>query len=206
MKLKVLILSALFCLPSFAQINLSLTGGSDYYNEKLGTKPDYLGLNWESGININLAGEYFLSPRISINTSLEYSIYKFKGLYIGVSIPESRLVSSSGENSNQFTVSTFVKFYIQPKGNFRVYLMTGLGYTKAQLGKINALFSDLNFGKTYAIIEYPDFDSLIFSSGLGFKYYFVKNLAVEVSTSYLSDYSNFFKTRFNVGLSYPIEL
>ena len=205
MKLKYLFLFLILTTPIYSQISVGISVGTDLFNYDLSNYHNYLSSYWHKGIYININGEYFLSNKISISSTIEYGYYKFDN-YIptGVQIPEIRFISAYGNNSKAIRVFGNIRFYTNPAKIFQAFISTGLGYISENLGTITATYDDMNFVQFTTEGKYQGRHYFAHTFGIGGRVKLDQNFAIDVSASYYSDYAKILSGKTEVRMVYLI--
>ena len=203
MKLKYLFLFLILTTPIYSQISIGVSGGTNLFSTNLSMDQDVLNTYWHNGINFSIDGEYFISRKISINSIIEYGYYKFDNyIETGAHIPEISLVSATGKDSKAIRIFTNIRFYINSSKIFQGFIETGIGYVSENIGTITAIYDDMNSGQFKSELNYQGKHNFVHSFGIGCRIKLNQYLAIDVSASYYSVYTNFLNAKTGIGFIY----
>lgn len=203
MKLKYLFLFLILTAPVYSQISIGVSGGTNLFSTNLSMDQDVLNNYWHNGINFNIEGEYFISRKVSINGIIEYGYYKFDNyIETGAHIPEVSLVSATGKDSKAIRIFTNIRFYLNSSKIFQGFIATGIGYVSENIGTITATYDDLNFGQFTTELNYQGKHNFVHSVGIGCRIKLNQNIAIDVSGSYYSVYTNFLNAKTGISFVY----
>jgi hypothetical protein len=203
MKLKYIFLFLILTTPIYSQRSIGISGGTDLFSNNLSNKRDYLGSYWHNGININVNGEYFISNKVSLNGTFEYGYYRFDHYsFDEIHFPETSLVTANGKDSKAIRVFGNIRSYTDSSKMFQAFITTGLGYISEDIGTITATFNDLNFGQSTTELKYEGRHNFVHILGIGARIKFLQDLAIDVSGSYYSDYTNFINEKMEISFVY----
>ncbi len=205
MKVRIILLSSLFIVPIYSQrFTLGVGGGINLLNDgSWANAEEVLQSYWHNGVNLNLSGEYFLSPNVSLNSIAEYGYYKFdRYSETGPHIPEEWITSSSGEDSRAIRFFEEVKLYSNVTKSLQYFLATGAGYVYEKLGTITVEYYDLNFGRSTGQLRFEGLHNFVHTVEMGARIKLMSKAAADISISYYSNYKNILNTKTQIGFSY----
>jgi hypothetical protein len=202
------IIFLLFTSSALSQVNLLVHTGLDIpsADASKANQTMFLAEYWSSGIKSSLGAEYALSPNIWIATSLQYVHFEWDHYnYRGPMIPEIRIVSAHGDNSEIYRATLEARFIASYKFIVcytQLYFTTGLAYAIENIGKIRVMFNDMNGQSFTREISYPNRSYLNHTLGIGTCTNIAGPFCLDISAKYFTDYDRSLYTSYNVGIVY----
>ena len=206
MKIKFFLLFVM-TIPVYAQFNVSaFVGFNPQSNFIAKDNSDFLDSYWRSGIIFGLGSEIFVSRSIALSPSVEYARYGFADYeFRNYLIPEVSFISATGEPSNVWRVFLEAKFFANFTTAIPVYLTTGIGYVKEDIGVINQNFFQMWDSRTFTTnVIFKDSNFFVHTLGLGLRWRFLPNLSLDLKGQYFTNYSDRWYTSVKCGLVYSV--
>jgi hypothetical protein len=144
--------------------------------------------------------EYMLSKDIAVSPRFEVSHFSFNRYSPFIDIPEVYVKRSTGEVTRVYRVFVDAKLMPYTIDGIHLYLSTGVGYVAEDVGRIEAVFSDMNgpdFSKT---IVYKGKSFWAHSAGVGLRVNVFKKVGLDVSGDLYSNYRDRFWVNWKAGL------
>jgi hypothetical protein len=193
-----------FALPLSAQTVITVQGGSNFRTEPLSLEQNTSLIDpWKSSTTAIAAVDIILKRTFALSAGLEYDNYPF-GSYPAhdITIPEYKLISSSGDATKIYRASIEGKLRLPPIGHFSLYFDSGVSYITEDIGKLNYTYSELD-GPDHEIIHSSQLNNYwAHTLGVGFQYSFSEHYGIVLTTKYFSNYSTHFQTLVAFGLFY----
>jgi len=205
MRIRFLLL-LLLAVPAYSQINVSFFAGVNPATNLIARdRSGFLDLYWGTGFNLSVSSEVFISRLIAIAPSVEYARYAFDNYtFQGVSIPEVRLKSATGEASSIWRIFAEAKFFPTSSKVIPWYFSTGLGYVIERIGTINATYTNLNGPEFTMAINYQGKNFFVHAVGLGIRWSAFSRLALDLNAQYFTNYNDRLNTAVKIGVVYSV--
>ena len=205
MKIKFLFL-LLLAVPAYSQINVSFFAGMNPATNLIARdRSGFLDSYWSTGFNLSVVTEVFVSRSVAIAPSVEYARYAFDNYaFQGVSIPEVRFKSATGEASNIWRMFAEARFFTNSSKAVPWYFSTGLGYFIERIGTISATYTDMSGPDFTRAINYQGKNFFVHTVGLGIRWSAFSRLALDLNAQYFTNYNDRLHTAVKMGVVYSV--
>jgi hypothetical protein len=156
--------------------------------------------SWKDGLSAALSSEFPIHKSISLSPGVEYNHYPFDNLFDQVTIPEQKLMYSSGDAAYIYRFFVDAKLFDSRLDKLSFCLLTGINYNIEKYGEITAAYSDMN-GPDFKIV-YPShmYYYWMHSIGAGLRYFFSRGYGFDLTAKLYTDYDRRNQTALHLGL------
>lgn len=199
-----LTLALLLSSPALAQIKVGVSSGINFPSASIpfGTTREYVALHeyWRPGTNIVIAIQFAMVPWMEVGSVLEYNRYPFHGYSQATHSESPQVKGSSGEASQILRTSLETMFIEQPDSFFSPYVVTGLTQVVEEIGHIRVTWARQNGPDYTTEISFDKREYWAHTVGLGCRLAFWRDVSLDVSARYFSNYHDRLDASVNIGM------